>query len=68
MTRALLDVGMVLDDLLDLDRIHVLAAAEDEVALARRQVEPPALHAPDVAGAQPPIGVIVSAVASGRRQ
>src|SRR5438270_629491 len=54
--RALLDIRMVLDALLDLDRVHVLAAPEDQVALARRQVEPAALHPSDVAGAQPPPG------------
>ena len=43
--RALLDVGMVLDELFDLDRVDVLAAAEDQVALARREVEAAAFHA-----------------------
>ncbi len=56
MTAASSTCGMRLEPLLDLDRVHVLAAAQDEVALARREVEATTVHPSDVAGAQPVSG------------
>ncbi len=51
--RHLGDAGVLLEPVLDLDRIDVLAAADDQVAPPGREVQPAALDPADVAGAQP---------------
>jgi hypothetical protein len=54
MTAALLDVGVLVEDLLDLARVDVVAAADDHVLLAVDDVQVPVVvGARDVAGVEP---------------
>src|SRR5947207_3163150 len=51
------DVGMLEQHLLDLDAVHVLAAADDHVLRPVDEVEEPVLvEATDVSAAEPPVG------------
>ncbi len=47
---------VLVESVLDLERVDVLAAADDEVALARRDEEDAVLEATEVAGADPAAG------------
>src|SRR5205823_3175935 len=53
---ALGDVGTGLETVLDLGRVHVLPAAQDQVGATRREVEEAVLEASEVAGSQPTTG------------
>src|SRR5437763_13181585 len=50
------DVGMFVESVLDLERIDVLTAANDEVTLPGRDEQDPVVEPAEVAGADPPPG------------
>src|SRR3954463_2072137 len=51
--RGLDDIGVLVEAVLDLERIDVLAAADDQITLARRDEQDAAVEAAEVAGADP---------------